>query len=557
MILARTNSDVRSVKSEGAVYTPPELAAYIADQMLEVASLPSSGPIYLLDPAMGDGVLLSELLAKFSPEVQARCVATGYEMDPLALSAGEAYLRKHFPQVDFKFQLQDFLAEELSITKYDLAIANPPYVRTQVMGAQQAQLLANKYGLTGRVDLYFPFLISIASALKPGGTMGVITSNRFLTTRSGQEVRKCLMSRFNVKKVIDLGDTKLFSAAVLPAITIAQGGTAKYPAIEFTSIYESSSESSINAVDVLSALSAPNGSVVGVGGSNFHVQHGVVDNNGDQSGVWTLSNSDTRDWLTVVEKNKWGTFADIGKIRVGIKSTADKIFLSADWGAEDEQPELLKSLITRHCGRRYRAKVPEKASHRKRVLYPHVVDADGKRRAADLGQFPRSKAYLELHREKLESRDYVIQGGRKWYELWVPQDPAAWSEPKLVFPDISERATFWMDLDGGVVNGECYFLRSESNNTDLLWLAMAVANSSFTEMYYDRCFNNKLYAGRRRWITQYVEKLPLPDPESELAAEIIQDAKRIYQLIDQEEASEIASDLDRKVWMAFGLLPKE
>jgi len=43
--------------------------------------------------------------------------------------------------------------------------------------------------------------------------------------------------------------------------------------------------------------------------------------------------------------------------------------------------------------------------------------------------------------------------GREWYEIWVPQDPAAWDQPKLVFRDISEEPMFWIDHDGAVVNG--------------------------------------------------------------------------------------------------------
>ena len=77
--------------------------------------------------------------------------------------------------------------------------------------------------------------------------------------------------------------------------------------------------------------------------------------------------------------------------------------------------------------------------------------------------------------------------------------------PKLVFRDISEQPTFWLDFEGSVVNGDCYWLTPESQGSDdRLWLAAAVANSTFIESFYDHRFNNKLYAGRRRFITQYV-----------------------------------------------------
>ena len=82
--------------------------------------------------------------------------------------------------------------------------------------------VAKKYNLKGRVDLYYPFLIAMTHALKENGIVGVITSNRFLFTKSGNSVRKFLFENYDILEVIDLGDTKLFDAAVLPAIFIGR-----------------------------------------------------------------------------------------------------------------------------------------------------------------------------------------------------------------------------------------------------------------------------------------------------------------------------------------------
>ena len=137
----------------------------------------------------------------------------------------------------------------------------------------------------------------------------------------------------------------------------------------------------------------------------------------------------------------------------------------------------------------------------------------------------------------------------------MPQDPSAWSSPKLVFPDISDKPIFWIDIDGGIVNGECYWLRCENDSEqDLLWLALAVANSTFIEAFYDHRFNNKLYAGRRRFITQYVEQFPLPDPMREEAKAIIALTKEIHAKLPSAEANDLAIELDELVWSVFGLL---
>ena len=76
------------------------------------------------------------------------------------------------------------------------------------------------------------------------------------------------------------------------------------------------------------------------------------------------------------------------------------------------------------------------------------------------------------------------------------------------------------------------------NNTDedLLWLAVAIGNSTFIERFYDLRFNNKLYAGRRRFITQYVENFPLPNPNNKLSKNIITTAKQVYKSTPSPES---------------------
>jgi hypothetical protein len=95
------------------------------------------------------------------------------------------------------------------------------------------------------------------------------------------------------------------------------------------------------------------------------------------------------------------------------------------------------------------------------------------------------------------------------------------------------------------------------NEQELLWLALAVANSTFIETFYDYRFNNKLYAGRRRFITQYVELFPLPDPKCDEAFTIITLAKTIHAMTPSTEADQLAANLDARIWRAFGLLDEE
>lgn len=571
--IERRYGSVSKEKSEGATYTPVRLADFVAEQMLEVADLPKSLAIRILDPAVGDGALLDALLKRLPKDVLERVEVYGFDTDSNAIDRAGAMLRAAHPNIHLQLEIRDFLIFALDEDRtidlfiengphslFHLVIANPPYVRTQIIGASEAQKIAACFGLTGRVDLYYPFMLGISKILAPRGAAGIITSNRFMTTKSGQSVRREMLACFGVSRIFDLGDTKLFDAAVLPSVLIASGlKEPRRPSTEgviFCSIYENheQSENPTRVPDVFEALKQGSGVYRVSDGRFFVVKSGTLDNGGMDEGVWRVASMATDDWLAKVEAHTWATFNRIGKIHVGVKTTADKVFIRSDWDTlEGGRPELLRPLITRHNARRFKADKPKRGKPDKWILYTHEI-RNGKRAPVNLSLYPRAAAYLEHHRATLEARDYLINAGRRWFEIWVPQDPDAWSSPKLVFPDISKHPTFWIDTDGGVVNGECYWLRcNNENEQDLLWLALAVANSTFIEVFYDHRFNNKLYAGRRRFITQYVERFPLPDPNRPESRLIIALTKKIYALLPSAEADRLATDLNGLVWKVFGV----
>lgn len=563
-----------SRKATGSHYTPEGLADFVAEQIYGARDEKQSGnTTKILDPAVGDGELLRSILKVAKQNHHTNLQVFGFETTCEALDAAKQRLQREFPCAaitlthgDFlEFVLQNYgaspnggLFQQLSQPEFDLIIANPPYVRTQVMGAKQAQRLAQEFGLSGRVDLYYAFILGMGRALRPGGIAGIIVSNRFMTTKSGHDVRLSILDNFDVLHVWDLGDTRLFEAAVLPAVLLLRKKTEGLlpPGPRFTSIYSTQRTNSSTACeDCVSALSKT-GVVRLRDGQSFLVRRGRLDCGLKPGEVWRIATEDSDAWLSKVAANTSGTFRDIGRTRVGVKTTADHVFIRSDWEdmPESERPELLKPLATHHIARRFRAVCPERP---KQIVYPHHT-VDGKRSAVNLGEFPQTARYLNSFRPLLERRRYVAEAGRAWFEIWVPQDPDSWSKPKIVFRDIAQTPTFWMDLQGCVVNGDCYWLACERpEQIDLLWLALAVANSTFVEAYYDHRFHNKLYAGRRRFMTQYVEKFPLPNPSNALARKIIVAAKQIYDLTPSPEAEHLEQELDKMVWQAFDVSPEE
>ena len=474
-------------KSTGSHYTPPALAAFVAKEMLKLWTPPENTPnINVFDPALGDGELLLAVLKNLQ-KMDVHLSVSGYETNKFEMLSAKKRIKDQFPKTDIAFHNRDFLAQSAGYfsqpdlfqprrpEQFDLVISNPPYVRTQVMGAKKSQDIARQFGLAGRVDLYYAFLVAIAQYIHPKGILGIIVSNRFMTTRSGETVRARIKELYEIEHIWDLGDTKLFEAAVLPAVLMLKPKTSTKPKItaQFTSIYTSDPvEKARNCKSPIKALRR-SGYVKTKSNGYFRVLKGELDSGRRPEDIWRITTKESREWLSRVHRNTAATFKDLGKIRVGVKTTADRVFIRSDWDDMplDKRPELLKDLTTHHIGNPYRSKTPKS-----QILYPHTV-LEGKRCAINLASYPKSKAYLEEHRNQLESRKYVIESGRKWYEIWVPQDPKAWKKAKIVFRDIAEHPTFWLDLNGTVVNGDCYWISCSEKN-ELTYLALAVGNSS-------------------------------------------------------------------------------
>jgi adenine-specific DNA-methyltransferase len=580
-------------KANGAHFTPPELARFVAQRLLSLIDVWESSP-RILDPACGDGSLLAAFGEALPSEIRTNVTLIGVENDPRSF----APLRSRMCALDgCRTELieGDFLQiaerepdgrRDQTVAPVDAVIANPPYVRTQVLGSKRARALAARYQLNGRVDLYQAFLVAMTATLRPGGVLGVITSNRFLTTRSGASTRRFLRTGLELIEIVDLGDTKLFDAAVLPALIFARkrsGDSESVPtdgsvidgpsshvsssattasvrpssACRFLRAYEAGPQEneSVSAMTLWEGLRDSRAGLYGANGAVYRMTAGVLPLPEEDARPWTMLTRSEMEWLRRVEDSAACRLGEAAQVRVGIKTTADPVFIREDWDALPEaiRPEErhLFPLLSRDDAGRWRSGKPRKG--RKRILYTHEV-VDGRRRVIRFDATSPTWAYLLEHRSRLESRRYVLEAGREWYEIWVPQDPAAWRLPKIVFPDISPDARFFLDPKGGLVDGNCYWITTrDAADEDLLLLILGTANSSLMMRYHDLAFQNRLYSQRRRHLTQYVSQYPLPDRDGPAASEIIETVRRLVSSsVSDAERQSLEAELDRLVALAFG-----
>ncbi|NRN81614.1 Modification methylase PaeR7I [Lactobacillus helveticus] len=504
-------------KEQGIQYTPTNLADLLAIKLKYYSNnyFPEDKKITILDPACGDGSLLKSIDKYFS-----NYKSIGIDLDITAIDKAKQNLESTNTEL-INMDYLDYFDKPVLDKTIDLIIANPPYIRNTVMGAARSQELSSRFKIKGRLDMYQVFLQAMTENLRENGIICVITSNRYLTTKGGADTRKWLNENYKIFEILDLGDTKPFSAAVLPAIFIGQKKkNANNNSVPFTRIYETNNSASTEAKSYPELLSSDSG-IINFNGHNYELIKGVLDASKNPKEVWNMATLEDNQWAKELEEHTKYKFDDVFKVHVGIKTTADNVFIKKDWSdlPISERPEspVLHNLISSKTITKW----VQSDKKLLKILYTNKME-NGKRTVIDFTKYPKAWNYLLNNKEQLAKRKYLKRANREWYEIWVPQRPDIMSKNKVVFPDISPNAKFMYDNNGLFVDGNCYWITVKPNvDEKYLLLATAVANSDVMQKYHTIKFQNVLYSGRKRYITQYVKEYLLPDIENTYSKKII------------------------------------
>lgn len=543
-------------KQQGITYTPTSLADLLAMKLKFYCEkyFPKNKKMTILDPACGDGNLL-DAIGKYFADYE----GIGIDTDATAIANAKKKLKLsniqliNMDYLDLFNEVNLFNYDETQILdkEIDLIIANPPYIRNTVMGATKSQELSNRFNIKGKLDMYQVFLKAMTENLTENGIICVITSNKYLTTKGGADTRKWLNENYKIFEILDLGDTKPFEAAVLPAIFIGQKKKqADNSAVPFTRIYETDEKADIKADTYPDLLSKKSG-IISYMDHNYKLTKGVLDASQDPKEVWNMATVEDNEWAKELENKAKYKFEDIFTVHVGIKTTADNVFIKKDWSElpVSDQPEsdVLHDLISSKTVTKW-IRSDKKLF---KILYTNKI-LNGKRTVVDFRNYPKAWKYLLNNKKQLSGRKYLKRAKREWYEIWVPQRPDVMSKNKVVFPDISRSAKFMYDNNGLYVDGNCYWLTTKNDeNNDYLLLATAVANSNTMQKYHAIKFQNVLYSGRKRYITQYVRKYLLPDIGNIYSKKIIELMK---QMIEEGTYSKTFEEsINHYVQKAFGL----
>lgn len=405
-------------KKYGAFFTPHQITTFMAKSLL--ASLEQEGhdlsKVTILDPAVGCGALLiataQQLAAKtgktFS-EVSGQLSGTdigAYSIHRAKLLFELIALKEGSPSIpNVSLEVQDGL---IVSGIYNGIIANPPYVRYQVMDDELRGRLSKGWDSCskGNFNLYFPFIENAYKSLTDNGVAVFITPNGFIDSSSGEGLREWLMDTQFLNTILDFGGEKVFEVMTYTAITnFVKKKNEDIPYIRVKGL---------EGLTQITELWADDKEKY----SNY--KYSDID-----SSEWNFIDIAEKNIVAEIEANPIPMEA-VFDIRYGLATLRDKIFTFKPIREEaenfvikyDDKEFLIEKSISQKC-----LKISSIAAEKDistdnlKIIYPYSVSGDKATiiSEADMQRlYPNAYAYLLYVKPELMLRDH----GKKEYAAW-------------------------------------------------------------------------------------------------------------------------------------------
>jgi hypothetical protein len=391
-------------------------------------------------------------------------------------------------------------AEVFADGGFDILVANPPYVRQELIKDLKPTLQKVYPAVyTGTSDLYCFFYARALQLLKPGGMLAFISSNKWFRAKYGEKLRKHIADTFQISSITDFGDLPVFqSAAVLVMIFVGQNKKSNDILPTFTQVQ---------------SLKSPYPDVKEI----IMEQGNILHTDAFKGSNWRLTDATSANSMQKMESAGIPLDEYIkGKIYWGIKTGFNKAFVidevkRAELIAQDHKSiEILKPLAIGDDVRKWRIE-----SKRRWLIATEI--------GIDIKLYPAIFRHLQQWQAELEKR---YDQGKYWWELRACNYYNAFNQPKIIYPEICKEPRFSIDYNGFFLKNKAFFIPVE----DLYLLGLL--NSSYVWGYL-KTLCSELLGKSIELRSIYMNKIPIPNAsttEREAISKLVQkclDAKGI------------------------------
>lgn len=405
---------------------------------------------------------------------------------------------------------------------FDIVVANPPYVRGELLGDQKPELkLTYPDVFTGTADLYVYFFARAYNLLRTGGQLSFITSNKYLRAKYGKGLRQFLAGSICLNILIDFGDLPIFDAAAYPCIAI--GSKHIQPNNEIQAL-------AVHSVDTLENL--PNS----IESSGIQVHQNSLG-----SDSWVISDQTTLNLIKRVEAKSLTLGEYIGNhVFYGIKTGLGAAFVISEQryqeliGLDPHSSEIIRPFIR---GRNIEAwQIKWGGDYL-------IVSKIG----TDLAKYPAVLGHLAGFKDGLEKRDDYKPGQMHWYHLRPCDYYDVFDKPKIVYQRFQVKPAFTIDNEFYFTNDAIYIFDLED------YFLVGILNSKMG--WYEISRHCTQIQNGYQLIWDYFRNVRIPDPSADLHDKIAALAQRCLNTVKNAPDSLLAleAELNQLVYQAYGL----
>ena len=458
---------------------------------------------------------------------------------------------------------------------FDIVLANPPYVRQELIKAQKPALAkAFPEVYTGTADLYCYFYARAVQLLAPGGMLAFISPNKWFRAGYGAGLRKYLADTCRVHSITDFGELPVFqAAATFPMIFVAMRtratshepratsheprATSHEPRATSHEPRATSHEPRATSHEPRATSHEPRATshepraVLYTQVKSLNVPYPDVlalqTRDGQslppaaiQGADWTLTDAATATRLRTMELAgvPLGEYVK-GQIFRGVLTGFNAAFVidgkkRAELIADDpESAEIIKPLAVGDDVRRWHIRAKDKWL---------IVTKIG----VDVDRYPAIFQHLKQWQPELEKR---LDQGNHWWELRACAYYEKFDTPKIVFPDIAKEPRFAYDNAGTFLGNTAYII--PSSDLHLLGILNSSTVWEFAQARFS-CLGDPAKGGRFRFIYQSLVTIPIPTVTPADKSAI---AALVQQCLDAGgvDCGEWEAEIDARVAALYGL----
>ena len=387
---------------------------------------------------------------------------------------------------EWRFEFPEVLNNDGDFVGFDVVIGNPPYIRVQELDYKAIDFYKTRFQVAfKRIDISILFIELSKEILTPNGFATYITSNQFLTTEYGLEIRKFLKNKYRLIEIIDFGDLPVFEEALT------------YVSI-FSFCNDSPKDFYYYKVQNLKDIKLLN---------KYPTE--LIDFSQIQYDNWTLSSNKGISIINKLKKHE--TLKAVGKSWAGLFTGKDDLLMFDENEIEKfgfEKDAILPVIRANDC-EKYFIKKPTK-----HVIYPYkfennrtiLLDED-----EFMSLYPKTYQYVLSKKTELSIRKDTrkfISNQKGWFKLTRFGQKNVFNEIKIVSPGEVKEHKFCIDYSkSGFSCARGFAITINDKDLDLRYL-LSLFNSNLIKYYLQSMASLKV-GGYFTYSSNILNKVPI------------------------------------------------